>query len=168
MDHMANASHEEANLHSFDQMEGQGMGDADFVSSPLVPPTFQLMASGEGEPSSGSTVGNSTSEQMSNSDWDDAVQMMAWDGGAAQRDESADPEKANPDASKVNNTGMPDDLKTGIENLSGFSMDDVKVHYNSDKPAQLLVYFDSYCAEIYIGPGQEQYLPHEAWHVVQQ
>ena len=36
-----------------------------------------------------------------------------------------------------NNTGLPDNLKTGIENLSGFSMDDVKVHYNSDKPSQL-------------------------------
>ncbi len=36
-----------------------------------------------------------------------------------------------------NNTGLPDSLKSGIENLSGYSMDDVKVHYNSDKPAQL-------------------------------
>jgi len=36
-----------------------------------------------------------------------------------------------------NNTGLPDNLKSGIENLSGFSMDDVKVHYNSDKPATL-------------------------------
>jgi hypothetical protein len=32
---------------------------------------------------------------------------------------------------------LPDDLKSGIENLSGFSMDDVKVHRNSDKPKQL-------------------------------
>ena len=32
-----------------------------------------------------------------------------------------------------NNTGLPDNLKSGIENLSGYSMDDVKVHYNSDK-----------------------------------
>ncbi len=38
---------------------------------------------------------------------------------------------------KPNNTGMPNNLKSGIENLSGYSMDDVKVHYNSDKPAQL-------------------------------
>lgn len=36
---------------------------------------------------------------------------------------------------KANNTGLPDNLKTGIENLSGMSLDDVKVHYNSDKPA---------------------------------
>lgn len=38
---------------------------------------------------------------------------------------------------KKNNTGLPDQLKTGIENLSGLAMDDVKVHYNSSKPAQL-------------------------------
>ena len=37
---------------------------------------------------------------------------------------------------KANNTGLPDQLKSGIENLSSNSMDDVKVHYNSDKPAQ--------------------------------
>ncbi|HAP62783.1 MAG TPA: hypothetical protein DCR93_25895, partial [Cytophagales bacterium] len=30
-----------------------------------------------------------------------------------------------------NQTGLPDTLKSGIENLSGHSMDDVKVHYNS-------------------------------------
>ena len=35
----------------------------------------------------------------------------------------------------VNNTGLPDRLKSGIEQLSGYSMDDVKVHYNSPKPA---------------------------------
>ena len=35
---------------------------------------------------------------------------------------------------KENTTGLPDDLKSGIENLSGYSMDDVKVHRNSDKP----------------------------------
>ena len=35
---------------------------------------------------------------------------------------------------KKNETGMPDHLKAGIEDLSGFSMDDVRVHYNSDKP----------------------------------
>ncbi|MBW1298397.1 DUF4157 domain-containing protein, partial [Aquimarina litoralis] len=38
---------------------------------------------------------------------------------------------------RKNNTGLPDTLKSGIENLSGYSMDDVKVYYNSSKPAQL-------------------------------
>src|SRR3989338_7139626 len=38
---------------------------------------------------------------------------------------------------QANATGLPDNLKSGIENLSGYSMDDVKVHYNSAQPAQL-------------------------------
>ncbi len=36
-----------------------------------------------------------------------------------------------------NNTRLLDDLKSGIENLSSYSMDGVKIHYNSEKPAQL-------------------------------
>jgi len=31
---------------------------------------------------------------------------------------------------KENNTGMPDNLKAGVENLSGIDMSDVRVHYN--------------------------------------
>lgn len=69
---------------------------------------------------------------------------------------------------KPNNTGMPDNLKSGIENLSGYSMDDVKVHYNSDKPAQLNAHAYAQGSDIHVAPGQEQHLPHEAWHVVQQ
>ena len=34
---------------------------------------------------------------------------------------------------QTNNTGLPNNLKAGIENLSGLSMHDVKVHYNSSK-----------------------------------
>lgn len=69
---------------------------------------------------------------------------------------------------KPNNTGLPDNLKTGIENLSGYSMDDVKVHYNSDKPAQLQALAYTQGTDIHVALGQEKYLPHEAWHVVQQ
>lgn len=69
---------------------------------------------------------------------------------------------------KENNTGLPDNLKSGIENLSGYSMDDVKVHYNSQKPAQLQAHAYAQGTDIHLGPGQEKHLPHEAWHVVQQ
>lgn len=71
-------------------------------------------------------------------------------------------------AAKPNNTGLPDNLKSGIENLSGYAMDDVKVHYNSDKPAQLNAHAYAQGTDIHVAPGQEQHLPHEAWHVVQQ
>ena len=69
---------------------------------------------------------------------------------------------------KYNNTGLPDNLKSGIENLSGISMDDVKVHYNSPKPAQLQAHAYAQGSQIHIASGQEKHLPHEAWHVVQQ
>ncbi len=68
----------------------------------------------------------------------------------------------------TNNTGLPDNLKAGIEGLSGFSMDHVKVHYNSDKPAQLNAHAYAQGSDIHVAPGQEKHLPHEAWHVVQQ
>jgi uncharacterized protein DUF4157 len=67
-----------------------------------------------------------------------------------------------------NHTGLPDALKAGIECLSGFSLDDVRVHYNSSKPAEVDALAYTQGEEIYMGSGQEQHLAHEAWHVVQQ
>jgi hypothetical protein len=64
--------------------------------------------------------------------------------------------------------GLPGNLKSGIENLSGYSMDDVSVHYNSSKPAQLQALAYAQGTDIHIAPGQEKHLPHEAWHVAQQ
>lgn len=78
--------------------------------------------------------------------------------GTAQRVETPRP----------NNTGMPDNLKTGIESLSGFSMDDVRVHYNSSKPATVQALAYTQGTDIHVAPGQEKHLPHEAWHVAQQ
>ncbi|WP_323816493.1 DUF4157 domain-containing protein [Cellvibrio sp. NN19] len=72
------------------------------------------------------------------------------------------------EAPKPNNTGLPDNLKTGIESLSGMSMDHVKVHYNSSQPAQLNAHAYAQGSDIHLAPGQEKHLPHEAWHVVQQ
>ena len=69
---------------------------------------------------------------------------------------------------KPNNTGLPDNLKSGVESLSGLSMDDVKVHYNSSKPAQLNALAYAQGTDIHVAPGQAQHLPHEAWHVAQQ
>lgn len=81
------------------------------------------------------------------------------------------PEPGNaelPVQKKANTTGLPDNLKSGIENLSGHSLDDVKVHYNSAQPAQLNAHAYAQGSNIHIAPGQEKHLPHEAWHVVQQ
>ena len=67
-----------------------------------------------------------------------------------------------------NRTGMPTTLKSGLEGLSGMDLSDVKVHYNSSKPAQLNALAYAQGTDIHLGPGQETHLPHEAWHVVQQ
>lgn len=58
-----------------------------------------------------------------------------------------------------NETGMPDNLKAGIENLSGFPMDDVRVHYNSSKPATVQALAYTQGTDIHIAPGQEKHLP---------
>ncbi|HAQ18765.1 MAG TPA: hypothetical protein DCR40_05940 [Prolixibacteraceae bacterium] len=79
-----------------------------------------------------------------------------------QRKASAEPSRSE------NKTGLPDNLKSGIENLSGHSLNDVKVHYNSDKPAQLNAHAYAQGTDIHLAAGQEKHLPHEAWHVVQQ
>jgi hypothetical protein len=67
-----------------------------------------------------------------------------------------------------NKTGLPDNLKAGIESLSGLSLDHVRVHYNSAQPAQLNALAYAQGSDIHLAPGQEQHLPHEAWHIVQQ
>lgn len=74
----------------------------------------------------------------------------------------------DPIQQKENNTGLPDNLKSGIENLSGQDLSDVKVHRNSDKPQQIQAHAYAQGTDIHLGPGQEKHLPHEAWHVVQQ
>ncbi|WP_168118995.1 DUF4157 domain-containing protein [Paenibacillus sp. HB172176] len=77
-------------------------------------------------------------------------------------------QRAEKPGSKANRTGLPDKLKSGIEQLSGHSMDDVKVHYQSDKPSMVGAHAYAQGTDIHIAPGQEKHLPHEAWHVVQQ
>jgi len=69
---------------------------------------------------------------------------------------------------RENRTGLPDRLKAGVENLSGLALDDVRVHYNSAAPARLQALAYTQAPDIHVAPGQEQHLPHEAWHVVQQ
>jgi len=69
---------------------------------------------------------------------------------------------------RPNRTGLPDALKSGIEDLSGMSMDHVRVHYNSAQPARLNAHAYAQGNDIHLAAGQERHLPHEAWHVVQQ
>lgn len=84
------------------------------------------------------------------------------DAGPAQREEAPSANLGQ------NRTGLPDQLKSGVESLSGLSLDNVKVHYNSGKPAELNALAYAQGSDIHVAPGQERHLPHEAWHIVQQ
>ncbi len=67
-----------------------------------------------------------------------------------------------------NKTGLPNSLKTGLENLQGMDLSDVQVHQNNKAPAQLNAMAYTQGTDIHVAPGQDKHLPHEAWHVVQQ
>lgn len=92
-----------------------------------------------------------------------ATLQRALDGRAAAHGPAAPVQRE-----EANQTGLPDELKSGVENLSGHSLDDVRVHYNSAQPAELQAHAYAQGSDIHVSPGQEQHLPHEAWHVAQQ
>ena len=76
------------------------------------------------------------------------------------------PQKTKTD--RPNLTGIPTQMKLDFEQRSGMSFDDVRVHYNSEKPAQFHALAYTRGDQIYIGPGQERSLSHELGHVIQQ
>ena len=67
-----------------------------------------------------------------------------------------------------NLTGIPTQMKLDFERRSGLSFDDVRVHYNSDKPRRIGALAYTQIPQVHIGPGQERHLRHELGHVVQQ
>ena len=97
-----------------------------------------------------------------------AARQQTQAGVVQKKTDAARRQPGSGDMGKVNRTGLPDRIKTGMEHLSGLSMDDVRVHYNSPKPHQVHAHAYTQGSEIYMAPGQERHLPHEAWHVVQQ
>lgn len=71
-------------------------------------------------------------------------------------------------AGAENRTGIPTQLKERMEQHTGLSLDDVRVHYHSDKPGRLDALAYTQGNQVYLGAGQEKHLPHELGHVVQQ
>lgn len=69
---------------------------------------------------------------------------------------------------RTNLTGIPETTKQRFEEMSGYSFDDVRIHYSSDKPARLKALAYTRGSQVYIAPGQERCLEHELVHVVQQ
>lgn len=101
-----------------------------------------------------------------------SIQLIALDSHQAEKPiqfQTKSYQNSNSNQStKTTNNGLPHQLQKGIESLSGYSMGDVKVHYNSPKPAQLQAHAYAQGTDIHLSSGQEKHLPHEAWHVVQQ
>src|SRR5262245_47522073 len=64
--------------------------------------------------------------------------------------------------------GLPPGLKSGVESVSGISMDGVRVHYDSPRPRRVSALAFTEGSDIHLASGQERHLPHEAWHAVQQ
>lgn len=64
--------------------------------------------------------------------------------------------------------GLPATLADRLQSLSALDLSDVRVHRNSDKPAAVSAQAYTRGSDIYLGPGQERHIAHEAWHVVQQ
>ena len=65
-------------------------------------------------------------------------------------------EKFEPDQKNTQDTGLPDSLKSAMEDIAGCSIADTKLYAYAQGTA------------IHIAPGQEKHLPHEAWQAVQQ
>jgi len=81
-------------------------------------------------------------------------------------------EKTDPVQLKQSETSdqkeLPKQLETGVEQLSGLDMENVKVNFNSLKPSELGAAAYAQGSDIHLGPEQEKHLPLEAWHVVKQ
>ena len=63
---------------------------------------------------------------------------------------------------------LPFCLKKNFEAISGYDLSDVTVHYHSTRPYNLGAVAYAQGSDIYLAPGQEKHLAHEAWHIVQQ
>jgi hypothetical protein len=142
--------------------ENSSVGEADFLDSRSS--TFQLKKFQEAAQDSGRGSGiNSLQSKSSNHTATSRVAQLQ--GLSDTRSTSAQPGLIQ---KKENKTGIPDGLKAGMESVSGMSLNDVTVHRNSDKPAQLQAHAYAQGTDVHLAPGQEKHLPHELGHVVQQ
>ena len=159
------------------QFQSRPFQDANFAppDKQAAPPEMQLQSEQRGFDFASiplfASNGTSSPQPIQRNEEDGDIQMKA-EPNAIQRMDDEDKDiqmKAESKSEDTPNlTGLPDDLKTGVENLSGYSLNDVRVHYNSPKPAQLQALAYTQGTNIHVAPGQQEHLPHEAWHVVQQ
>lgn len=142
--------------------ETSSAGEADFLDSRSS--TFQLKKFQEAAQDSGRGSGISSLQTKSSNHTGTSrvAQLQGMSDTRTASMQSALIQK------KENKTGIPDGLKAGMESVSGMSLNDVSVHRNSDKPAQLQAHAYAQGTDVHLAPGQEKHLPHELGHVVQQ
>jgi hypothetical protein len=99
---------------------------------------------------------------------DEGEEDMQLKGDTNQKMRIDEEGEERPIQQKENNTGLPDLLKSGMENLSGMNLNHVQTHYNSLKPATMQAHAIAQGSTIHLASGQEKHLPHELAHVVQQ
>jgi len=63
---------------------------------------------------------------------------------------------------------LPPRLRGALEHLSGLDLRGVRVHARSPLPALVGARAFAYGCDVYLGPGGDDALAHEAWHAVQQ
>lgn len=76
--------------------------------------------------------------------------------------------KQNENKSRDKSTGIPVHMKHYIENQTGLSYNDVRIHYNSIQPSQFKALAYAQGNDVFLQQGQEKHLMHELYHVAQQ
>lgn len=119
-------------------------------------------------------------EKRNSPEFEQGLKEILPQGNAPKTDDQKDPgnlnamiqewQKATPKvkAEDKNDTGLPDELKTSAEKMSGLSLSDVRVHFNSTEPAKQGALAYTQGSDIFVGPNEEKHLAHELAHVVQQ
>lgn len=116
------------------------------------------------------TKGGHSPAQSKSSPYGGMMQMASQIGNSGMqeylRQQSAP--QSNAFSSQSGGQELPPSLRERTEARTGIPLDDVRVHYNSDKPAKLGALAYARGSEVHIGPGQEKHLEHELGHVAQQ
>jgi hypothetical protein len=135
-----------------------------------TPPDGPNGSGGPGSTAVGSTVaGRSVAAELRRQRAVGSAPDPAADPGDARVDAgTAALRRGAPNAGDGDRTGLPGPLRASLEQLSGYDLSDVRVHYDSPEPARHHALAFTKGSDIEVGPGQEEHLAHEGWHVVQQ
>ncbi|MEO1049245.1 MAG: DUF4157 domain-containing protein [Bacteroidota bacterium] len=141
----------------------------------VSPDAIQLCGDESSSGGKDSKTGADSKESMQAFSFERPSTMQRMEGGLKEEEleptgqaKMAEGKTTNTIQKVENKTGMPDQVKSGLENISGMDLSDVKVHKNSSKPAEVGAHAFTQGRDIHVAPMQEKHIAHEGWHVVQQ